>query len=164
MLAFDRDSSTHLLSWLKILALVLCHMWLTDCLIILQGCTWIHYIDDGMPIGSRELKIAGTRDVLHDSNLQHSKIKNPWKYKIPSHYKSYAFSRLECVKVFSLMSQKDILSFTNNHREGGTIFAGPLFILEAAFIISFFPAPVHLPSDWESCQVWFMLRAKRFSS
>lgn len=36
------------------------------------------------------------------------------------------------------MSQKDILSFTNNHREGGTIFAGPLFILEAAFIISLF--------------------------
>lgn len=68
MLAFDRDGSTHLLFQVRIFnSCSLPHV--TDCLILLQGSTLIHYTDDGMPIGSRELTIADTQDARHDTYL-----------------------------------------------------------------------------------------------
>lgn len=59
---------------------------------------------------------------------------------------------------------KDIPSFAQNDREGGTILAEPLWILEVKFIISCYSALIHLPSGWASCQLWFVPRAKRFFS
>lgn len=84
--------------------------------------------------------------------------------KVLSHYRHYAFSGLKCVKIFSPKSQKTYSIFCPNHREGGTIIlAESLWIPEAAYIISWYPDLIHLPSDWESRQVWFVPGAKRFS-
>ena len=64
LLALDRGSKTHVLSWLRVLSSCsLSHM--TACLIVLQDSTLIRYIGNGKPVGSRELEIAGGQDATY---------------------------------------------------------------------------------------------------
>lgn len=82
------------------------HGRLPACLIVLQGST-----RNSLPSqwhASRVQKAGRSRHPRCHVFTAHitCENKNPWKYNFLPHYRSYACSRLECVKILSPESQK----------------------------------------------------------
>lgn len=162
MLAWAGDSSTHLLPWLRMLSSGLCHTW-PPALSFLKVAHKIHHCHSGQ-WGPEAGTSGHPRRRVFTAHIT-CQNKNPRKCNFLPPYRSYAISRSECVKIVSPKSQKRYSIFCPQPQ--GRWYDACWASLNSGdgvyiSIISCYSAPIPLPSDWGSCQVWFVPRAKRF--